>query len=267
MQANSRGRSSGVRYAYRPTEEDEEVNRPQQREEEADSDDRLAVVAAAQIQPAASNPSWFDQVNQNTLQSVINGLSKVRSSPAAVAGLAAGLVVPAVTAALIVSLRKRSLSSTRSSSQRKLGTKAIAEAAANGMAAAAKGSKGSKASKGGKQKNSKAALSPPGPNSKVKPTASCVPLADGSSVIVRRAIAADNSCLFNAVGYTMHQSTNRAPFLRQVVSREVSSDPQVWLSASWLHVKFQMCQSGSVCAAGCNLIVNTDGATWLRCVN
>jgi ubiquitin thioesterase OTU1 len=42
-----------------------------------------------------------------------------------------------------------------------------------------------------------------------------------------RPIAADNSCLFNAVGYTMHHSTNRAPFLRQVVSREVSSDPQV----------------------------------------
>jgi hypothetical protein len=42
-----------------------------------------------------------------------------------------------------------------------------------------------------------------------------------------RPIAADNSCLFNAVGYTMHHSTSRAPFLRQVVAREVSSDPQV----------------------------------------
>jgi ubiquitin thioesterase OTU1 len=66
-----------------------------------------------------------------------------------------------------------------------------------------------------------------GPNSKVKPTPSCVPTPDGAAVVVRRPIAADNSCLFNAVGYTMHHSTNRAPFLRQVVSREVSSDPQV----------------------------------------
>lgn len=66
-----------------------------------------------------------------------------------------------------------------------------------------------------------------GPNSKVKPTPTCVPLADGSAVIVHRPIAADNSCLFNAVGYCMHHSINRAPFLRQVVSREVSSDPQV----------------------------------------
>jgi len=61
----------------------------------------------------------------------------------------------------------------------------------------------------------------------VKPTATCVPLTDGSAVVVHRPIAADNSCLFNAVGYCMHHSTNRAPFLRQVVSREVSSDPQV----------------------------------------
>lgn len=72
-----------------------------------------------------------------------------------------------------------------------------------------------------------ACLHAPGPNAKVKPRPDCVPLADGSAVVVRRPIAADNSCLFNAVGYCMHHSRNRAPFLRQVVSREVSSDPQV----------------------------------------
>lgn len=66
-----------------------------------------------------------------------------------------------------------------------------------------------------------------GPNSKLKPTPTCVPTPDGAAVVVHRPIAADNSCLFNAVGYCMHHSTNRAPFLRQVVSREVSSDPQV----------------------------------------
>lgn len=71
------------------------------------------------------------------------------------------------------------------------------------------------------------AVTASGPNSKVKPTPTCVPTPDGSAVVVHRPIAADNSCLFNAVGYCMHHSTNRAPFLRQVVSREVSSDPQV----------------------------------------
>ena len=62
---------------------------------------------------------------------------------------------------------------------------------------------------------------------KLKPGPNCVALSDGSGVVIRRPIAADNSCLFNAVGHCMHHSTNRAPFLRQVVAREVSSDPQV----------------------------------------
>ena len=46
-------------------------------------------------------------------------------------------------------------------------------------------------------------------------------LADGSAAVVKRPIPADNSCLFNAVGYCMHQSKSRAPFLRRVVSNEV----------------------------------------------
>jgi hypothetical protein len=48
---------------------------------------------------------------------------------------------------------------------------------------------------------------------------------------VRRPIAADHSCLFNSVGYAMHQSKSRAPFLRRVVSNEVSGDPDTWSSA------------------------------------
>lgn len=41
----------------------------------------------------------------------------------------------------------------------------------------------------------------------------CVALADGTAV-VRRVIDADNSCLFNAVGYVMEGSRARAPQLR-----------------------------------------------------
>jgi ubiquitin thioesterase OTU1 len=58
-----------------------------------------------------------------------------------------------------------------------------------------------------------------------------VPLADGSLAVVRRPIAADHSCLFNSVGYAMHHSKSRAPFLRRVVSNEVSGDPDTWSAA------------------------------------
>jgi ubiquitin thioesterase OTU1 len=76
-----------------------------------------------------------------------------------------------------------------------------------------------------------AASTAPGPLSKLKPSATCVPTADGTLAVVKRPIAADNSCLFNAVGYTMHQSLSRAPFLRRVVSNEVSGDPEKWSDA------------------------------------
>lgn len=52
-----------------------------------------------------------------------------------------------------------------------------------------------------------------------------------SLAVVRRPIAADHSCLFNSVGYCMHQSKSRAPFLRRVVSNEVSGDPEAWNDA------------------------------------
>ncbi|KXZ49583.1 hypothetical protein GPECTOR_20g439 [Gonium pectorale] len=47
---------------------------------------------------------------------------------------------------------------------------------------------------------------------------------DGSCV-VRRVIASDNSCLFNAVGYVMDRSRSRAAELRKVVASTVASDP------------------------------------------
>jgi len=80
---------------------------------------------------------------------------------------------------------------------------------------------------------SSSAAAPPklGPLSKLKPSANMVPLADGSLAVVRRPIAADHSCLFNSVGYCMHQSKSRAPFLRRVVSNEVSGDPDTWSAA------------------------------------
>ncbi|KAI8473030.1 MAG: hypothetical protein J3K34DRAFT_375685 [Monoraphidium minutum] len=71
----------------------------------------------------------------------------------------------------------------------------------------------------------------PGPLAKLKPSPNCVPLADGNLAVVRRPIAADHSCLFNSVGYCMHHSKSRAPFLRRVVSNEVSGDPDTWSPA------------------------------------
>lgn len=42
-----------------------------------------------------------------------------------------------------------------------------------------------------------------------------VAVADGSgSAVVRREIASDNSCLFNAVGYVMERTRGAAPRLR-----------------------------------------------------
>ena len=51
-------------------------------------------------------------------------------------------------------------------------------------------------------------------------------LKDGSGrAAVRRVIASDNSCLFNAVGYVMERSRDRAPELRYA---PVSVSPEAW---------------------------------------
>ncbi|CAK0785142.1 hypothetical protein CVIRNUC_008348 [Coccomyxa viridis] len=53
-----------------------------------------------------------------------------------------------------------------------------------------------------------------------------VTLPDGSGrAAVRREIASDNSCLFNAVGYVMERSRDRATALRQVIAETVAGDP------------------------------------------
>ena len=49
-------------------------------------------------------------------------------------------------------------------------------------------------------------------------------LSDGSRM-VRRPIADDNSCLFNAVGYVMERSYALAPRLRQVIVAAIRADP------------------------------------------
>lgn len=44
-------------------------------------------------------------------------------------------------------------------------------------------------------------------------------------VIVRRVIPADNSCLFNAVGYVMENDKHKSSELRQVIATAVENDP------------------------------------------
>ncbi|GAQ81675.1 OTU-like cysteine protease [Klebsormidium nitens] len=44
--------------------------------------------------------------------------------------------------------------------------------------------------------------------------------------IVRRIIAADNSCLFNAVGYVMDHDLGKSQELRRVIANKVRSDPE-----------------------------------------
>ncbi|CAL5229044.1 g12293 [Coccomyxa viridis] len=52
-------------------------------------------------------------------------------------------------------------------------------------------------------------------------------LKDGSGrAAVRRVIASDNSCLFNAVGYVMERSRDRAPELRRVIAETVAGNPE-----------------------------------------
>jgi hypothetical protein len=110
-------------------------------------------------------------------------------------------------------------------------------------------SAGSKGAPGKKQAAAARKTSGPpttGPLAGLKATSACAPLADGSACVVRRKIAADNSCMFNAVGYGMHGSTSKAGWLRSVVAQEVSSDQQFY-SAAFL---------GMSNAAYCNWIMN-----------
>ncbi|KAG0578544.1 hypothetical protein KC19_4G031700 [Ceratodon purpureus] len=51
------------------------------------------------------------------------------------------------------------------------------------------------------------------------------------SVVVRRVIPSDNSCLFNAVGYVMDKDKHKSKELRQVIAAAVMSDPATYTEA------------------------------------
>eukprot|EP00884_Botryococcus_braunii_P013131 jgi/Botrbrau1/21819/Bobra.0190s0036.2 len=58
-----------------------------------------------------------------------------------------------------------------------------------------------------------------------------VALPGGAGVMTRRTIAADNSCLFNAVGYVMEHSLEQSQCLRRVIFDAVTSDPETYSEA------------------------------------
>ncbi|KAF8059422.1 OTU2 [Scenedesmus sp. PABB004] len=196
---HSSSRAAPVRYRRRQEESESDEQRPDA-DPDADTEEELeaalaaraaAAAAAAAADPPAERAGALERVTA-ACASAAGGLA---SRPGLAAGVAAGVAAAAAAAALLAARRR----------------------GAPRAAASAPGGAKAKAT--------------PGPNARLRPSKACAPLADGSAVVALRPIAADNSCLFNAVGYCMHHATNRAPFLRQVVSREVSSDPQVYSDA------------------------------------
>jgi hypothetical protein len=191
-----------------------------------------------QQQQHREKQQWWQQLD-STLTAVADALQSQRG---VTAGLAAGSALGAALLFAVLRQRSRGRSSRRGSKHSAAAAAGSRRAAhTNGTAAAAAVAQHSSSSAQQAKPSSAASSSsaaaapspaPPGPNSRVKPSPSCVPTQGGAAVVVRRPIAADNSCMFNAVGYCMHHSTNRAPFLRQVVSREVASDPQVRASCA-----------------------------------
>jgi ubiquitin thioesterase OTU1 len=61
-------------------------------------------------------------------------------------------------------------------------------------------------------------------------SASAEPMPDGR-VVLRRAVADDNSCLFSAVGYVARGSRAAAPALRALVAEAVLANPEEWSEA------------------------------------
>ena len=57
------------------------------------------------------------------------------------------------------------------------------------------------------------------------------PLVDPEGFVVRRVMDADNSCLFNSIGYAMQRSRSHATALRKVVTDAVLSDPFAYSEA------------------------------------
>ncbi|CAE7822797.1 OTU2 [Symbiodinium microadriaticum] len=50
-------------------------------------------------------------------------------------------------------------------------------------------------------------------------------------IVVRRVIEADNSCLFNAVGYVREKLRGEAPALRKIVAERIAADPERYCEA------------------------------------
>ena len=94
--------------------------------------------------------------------------------------------------------------------------------ASPGDAAAAPSQPAAPAAAPARERPAEVAASPPAASS------DCVPLSDGSACLVRRLIAADNSCLFTAVGYATERSHARARGLREVVATAVASNPELY---------------------------------------
>ncbi|BDA47793.1 probable ubiquitin thioesterase OTU1 at C-terminar half [Coccomyxa sp. Obi] len=65
----------------------------------------------------------------------------------------------------------------------------------------------------------------------IAPPASVAVPGGGGSAVVRRTIASDNSCLFNAVGYVMEHSRQHAARLRQIIAETVAGDPEEYSEA------------------------------------
>lgn len=54
---------------------------------------------------------------------------------------------------------------------------------------------------------------------------------EDAGIVLRKIIPADNSCLFNAVGYVMEHNNHKAAELRQVIVATVISDPATYSEA------------------------------------
>ena len=65
-----------------------------------------------------------------------------------------------------------------------------------------------------------------------KSTTSALDIDDDGTVAVRKVIDADNSCLFNAIGYVFFRSLAKAKELRKVVHDAVLSDPDTFSEAA-----------------------------------
>mmetsp|Transcript_7288 Transcript_7288/g.22695 ORF Transcript_7288/g.22695 Transcript_7288/m.22695 type:complete len:249 (+) Transcript_7288:4608-5354(+) len=63
-------------------------------------------------------------------------------------------------------------------------------------------------------------------------TTSALDIDDDGTVAVRKVIDADNSCLFNAIGYVFFRSLAKAKELRKVVHDAVLSDPDTFSEAT-----------------------------------